>query len=721
MPADGLESIFSPRSIAVVGASRHPGKIGYEILRNLIVNEFQGILYPVNPSATSIHGVRAYPSLRDIPDPVDLAVIAVPADLAVEAAEECGKKGVKGLVVITAGFREVGGAGIEREARLLALCQRYNLRMIGPNCMGVINTHPDVRMDATFAPTPPLRGGISLVTQSGALGIAILEHAKSLGVGFAKFCSLGNKAQVSLNDLLQAWHKDADTKIILAYIENFGNPKNFVQIARRTTKDKPVIAVKSGRSEAGSRAAASHTGSLGGSDLAAEAVFAQTGVLRAASIEELFDLAMAFSLQPLPRGNRVAVVSDAGGPAIMCVDELVAQGLRLAELQPATRAFMQSWAPSEASLQNPIDLTPQGSLEDYRRALDAVLSDDGVDAAIAIYVPPVRADETDVARAVWQTAKAHTKPVLCNFLGRSEDSPGFTELVGHGVPSYLFPESAARSLAAMYRHAEYRKRDEGEVRTFDVDRRKAETILSRARTEGRRQLRSDEAGALLEAYGIRTAKARFVRRLEDLGPAATEIGFPVVLKAVGPDIVHKTDLQAVLLDVRGEKDLLEDARRMSRRLSERGLGVDGFLLQEFIEGGKEVILGMMRDKVYGPLLLFGLGGIYVEYLKDVTFGLPPLTDRDAMRMIESIRTFPILRGVRGEPPRDLKALQEAILRLAQLVSDFDAIQELDLNPVLALRQGEGYRAVDARVILAAPPTDSSSEAQAAPTMARAAP
>ena len=721
MTDDGLESIFSPRSIAVVGASRHPGKIGYEILRNLIVNEFQGTLYPVNPNAISIHGIRAYPSLRDIPDPVDLAVVVVPADLALAAAEECGKKGVKGLVVITAGFREVGGAGIEREARLLAICRRYNLRMVGPNCMGVINTHPDVRMDATFAPTPPLRGGISLVTQSGALGIAILDHAKSLGVGFAKFCSLGNKAQVSLNDLLHAWHTDADTKIILAYIENFGNPKNFVQIARKTTKDKPVIAVKSGRSEAGSRAAASHTGSLGGSDLAAEAVFAQTGVLRAASIEELFDLAMAFSLQPLPRGNRVAVVSDAGGPAIMCVDELVAQGLRLAELQPATRSFMQSWAPPEASLQNPIDLTPQGSLEDYRRALDAVLSDDGVDAAIAIYVPPVRVDETDVARAVWQTAKVHTKPVLCNFLGRSEASPGFAELVGHGVPSYLFPESAARSLAAMYRHAEYRKRDEGEVRTFDVSRRDADVIMSRARTEGRRQLRSDEAGALLEAYGIRTAKARFVRTLADLGPAATDVGFPIVLKAVGPDIVHKTDLQAVLLGVRGEKELMNDARRMSRRLGERGLALEGFLVQEFVEGGKEVILGMVRDKVYGPLLLFGLGGIYVEYLKDVAFGLPPLTDRDAMRMIESIRTFPILRGVRGEPPRDVNALQEAILRLAQLVSDFDAIQELDLNPVLALREGEGYRAVDARVILAATPTESSSETLAAPTTAPAAP
>jgi acetyltransferase len=721
MTGDPLDAIFAPRSIAVIGASRHPGKIGYEILHNLIVNDFQGILYPVNPNARSIHGIRAYASVRDIPEPVDLAVITVPADAALEATEECGKKGVKGLVVITAGFREIGGVGVEREGRLLALCRRYGLTMIGPNCMGVINTHPDVRMDATFAPTPPLRGGISLVTQSGALGIAILDHANSLGVGFAKFCSLGNKAQVSLNDLLAMWHGDSDTKLILAYIENLGNPKNFVRIARRATKDKPVIAVKSGRSEAGSRAAASHTGSLGGSDLAADAVFAQTGVLRAASIEELFDLAMAFSLQPLPPGDRVAIVSDAGGPAIMCVDELIAQGLRLAELSPATRAFMASWAPPEASLQNPVDLTPQGSLEDYRRALEAVLGDEGVDAAIAIYVPPVRVDEIDVARAIWQTAKNHRKPVLSNFLGRSEDSPGFLELVGHGVPSYLFPESAARSLAAMYRYAQYRNRDHGEFQIFPVDRSAAERVLLRAQAGGRRQLPSDEATALLDAYGIRTAKTRLVRRIEDLAEAASAIGYPVVLKASGPEIVHKTDLQAVLLNLRDEKALLEGAARMAQRLRDLRIAVDGFVVQEFVNGGTEVILGMTRDKVYGPLLLFGLGGIYVEYLKDVAFGVPPLTDRDAMRMIDSIRTAPILRGVRGEPPRDVGALQEAILRLAQLVSDFDVIQELDLNPVFALVAGQGYRAVDARVILAAPPEDAAGSPASGLTAARPAP
>ena len=703
MTTQPLDVIFSPSSIAVVGASRNRGKIGYEILHNLILNDYQGTIYPVNPKARSVHGIPAYPSVLSMPGPVDLAIITVPVDVALAVVEECGRKGVRGLVVITAGFREVGGAGIGREERLLALCREYGMTMVGPNCMGVINTSPDIQMDATFAPTPPLRGGISLVTQSGALGVAILDHAKSLGVGFAKFCSLGNKAQVSLNDVLAAWKGDPETKIILAYIENFGNPKNFVRIARDATKRKPVIAMKSGRSEAGGRAAMSHTGSLGGSDLAAEAVFNQTGVLRANSIEELFDYAMAFSLQRLPRGKRVAIVSDAGGPAIMCVDELVANDLQLAEFSPATIEFMKTWAPQEASLNNPIDLTPQGSLEDYRNAMDAVLSDEGVDACIAIYVPPVRVDEVEVARVVWETAAKHAKPVLTNFLGRTEESPGFVELVSHGIPSYLFPESAARALAAMYRYAQYRERDEGRTQTFDADRALAEGIIGRARAAGRTRLTETEAMAFLDAYGIQTARSKTVASRSHLPATAKEIGYPVALKAVGERLLHKTDLKAVLLDLRTERELLEGAERIAIGLKARGVPFEGFLVQEYVADGKEVILGMTRDKVYGPFLVFGLGGIYVEYLKDVAFGLPPLTDQDAARMIESIRTYPLLTGVRGEAPCDIGALREALLRLAQAVQDFDEIAEMDVNPVIALEKGKGYRAVDARIVLSPSP------------------
>ena len=704
MAGGGLDVIFSPRSVAVVGASRHPGKIGYELIHNLVINEYKGRIYPVNPKAEAIHGLPCYPSVAALPEAPELAIITVPAESALEAIDECGKKGIRGLIVITAGFREIGGIGADRERDLVALVQKHGMTMIGPNCMGVINSHPDVQMDATFAPTPPLRGHVSLITQSGALGVAILEHAKSLGLGFAKFCSLGNKAQVSLNDLLMAWKDDPETGLIAAYIENFGNPKNFVRIAREVTKNKPVIAVKAGRSEAGGRATASHTGSLGGSDLAAEAVFSQTGVLRANSIEELIDFTMAFSLQPLPQGNRVAVISDAGGPAIMAVDELSAQGLKLADFTPETKTRMRAWAPPDASVANPVDLTPEGSLDDYRRALEAALADPNVDAAITVYVPPVRTDEVEWAKVVWTTAQKFRKPVLCNFLGRTTDSPGFMELVNHSLPSYLYPENAARALAAMYRYAEYRKRDEGEVRTFEVARARAGTILDNAVSESRTRLTEIEAVEFLEAYGIRTARARLCKNVDDAARAARDLGYPVVLKAVGKELLHKTELRAIVLDVRDERALRLDAMRLLHRMETQGISPDGILVQEFISRGKEVILGMTRDKVYGPFLVFGLGGSYVEYMKDVAFGLPPLTDQDAYRMIRRIRTYPLLAGVRGEAPRDIDALAEAILRFAQLVLDFDQIEEIDLNPIESLEEGKGYRAVDARVILSpAPP------------------
>jgi len=696
--AGRLDPIFSPKTIAVIGASRQKGKVGYAILHNLLANEFQGTIYPVNPHAESVHSIRAYPSVLDVPGPVDLAILCVPADAALAAARECGRKGVKGLVVITAGFREIGGIGVERERELRDLVRAHGMTMVGPNCMGVINTNPEVRLDATFAPTPPLRGTISFMSQSGALGVAILDHAKAINVGFAKFVSLGNKADISGNDLLEAWEHDPETKLILMYIENFGNPKNFVQIARRVTKGKPIIAVKSGRTEAGGRAAVSHTGALGGSDLAANAVFAQTGVLRADSIEALFDLAMAFSLSRLPRGGRVAIVTDAGGPAIMATDALVEQGLELARLSDATVASMRSWAPVEASLENPVDLIASAGADEYRRALRAVLADPNVDAVIAIYVPPIVTAEVDVARAIWEAAAGSDKPVLCTFLGRSEDSPGFVELVRNGVPSYLFPESAARALAAMHRHGEYLKRDEGTVPRFLVDRERAEAILSRARTEGRSRLRDREAIDVISAYGIPVARTRYGPR-DAVESLARDLEFPVVLKAVAPGLVHKTEVGGVAVDLRDAATLRIELGEMERRLRAADLEVEGFVVQEFVRGGKETILGMARDKVFGALLAFGLGGIYVEWLRDVAFGLAPITDADARRMIDSIRTAPLLRGVRGEPPSDVAALADALLRLSQLVTDFEAIREIDLNPVIALEAGKGCSVVDARIVL----------------------
>src|SRR2546422_874630 len=529
--ADRVEPIFFPDSIAVIGASRHKGKVGYAILRNLLVNEFQGKLFPVNPNADSVQGIKAYPSVRAIPDPVDLAIITVPVVAALQAVEECGEKGVRGLVVITAGFREIGGVGEERERRLKDLVKRYRMGLVGPNCMGVINTHPEVQMDATFAPTPPLRGHISFLSQSGALGVAILDHARNLKLGFAKFASLGNKADVSGNDLLTSWEDDPETKVILMYLENFGNPKNFVRIARRVTKKKPVIAVKAGRTEAGGRATVSHTGSLGGSDIAAEAAFTQTGVLRANSIEELFDYAMAFARQPLPRGKRGAIVTDARGPAILCTDFLIENGMEVATLAEATVASMRAWAPPEASLRNPVDLIASAGPNEYRKAVQAVLKDDRVDAVIVIYVPPIVTEEVDVARAIVEGAKGSTKPVLCNFLGRSEEAPGFVELVTNSIPSYLFPESAARTLAAMHRHREYLERDEGTFPRFDVDRAAAAGILAAAKATGRSRRREAEGMGLRRAYGGPAAATRTCTGEDAPVSAAPATGFPVAVKA----------------------------------------------------------------------------------------------------------------------------------------------------------------------------------------------
>ncbi|HYS71592.1 MAG TPA: acetate--CoA ligase family protein, partial [Thermoplasmata archaeon] len=540
---------------------------------------------------------------------------------------------------------------------------------------------------------------LSFMSQSGALGVAILDHAKTLNLGFAKFVSLGNKTDVSGNDLLTSWEGDADTHVILMYLENFGNPRNFARLARRIAKKKPLIAVKSGRTEAGGRATVSHTGSLGGSDVAAEAVFQQTGVIRAYSIDELFDYAMAFARLKPPTGKRVAIVTDAGGPAIMATDALIELGLEMATLKGETVASIKRWAPPEASLHNPIDLIASAGPDEYRKAIEAVLGDENVDAVIAIYVPPIVTKEVDVARAIWEAAKTSPKPLLCNFLGRSEESPGFVELVQHDVPSYLYPEAAARTLAAMVRYHDYVTRDDGAFPDLAVDSAATAKILDAAKSEGRDRLTELAALDLLTAYGFTAAKTRFAKDAKGAENAAKEVGFPVVLKAVGERLVHKTEQEAVAVNLRDAKELTAEFAKMERRLVKAGLAVDGYLVQEYVKGGKETILGMNRDKVFGPLLAFGLGGVYVEYLKDVAFGLAPITDADAKRMIASIKTFPLLAGVRGEKASDIAALEDALLRLSQLAHDFEEIKEIDLNPVIALEKGKGCKVVDARVIL----------------------
>lgn len=698
---ESLDSVLRPGVVAVVGASRHPGTIGYELIDNLLDHGFRGTVYPVNPNAASIHSVRAHGSVADLPETPDLAVIAVPKEHVVPVLRECGEAGVGGAIVISAGFREVGGEGVRRERELLEVAREHGIRLIGPNCMGVINTARRVSMNATFAPTMPPPGPIAFMSQSGAMGVSILDYAAEYGFGISQFVSMGNKADVSGNDLLEYWREDDGVGVILLYLENFGNPQNFQRIARETTREKPVIAVKAGRTKAGARAASSHTGALAAMDVATDALFAQCGVLRAETVEELFDLAMAFGNAPLPAGPGVAVVTNAGGPGIIIVDACEARGLEVPDLGEETRRRLRGTLPEEASVGNPVDMIASADADDYRRALELVLEDPDVDALIAAFVPPLGIDAVDVARAIREAADRSEKPVLAVLMGREGLPQGMAELREASVPAYIFPESAARALSAMDRHRRRLARPEGRVESFPAERERAAELLARPRREGRRLLTVEESLRLLEAYGIPTADHRVADDAGAAVEAAEALGYPVVLKAIAPGLVHKTEAGAVALDL-GDAAAVRDAFGEIERRSEgwEDARLEGVLVQRMVAGGREVIVGMTTEPNFGRLLMFGLGGVYVEALGDVTFRVHPVTDADAREMVRSIRGAALLEGVRGDPPVDFAALEETLQRVSQLVGDHPGIAELDVNPFLAFPKGGGSTAVDGRVLLA---------------------
>jgi acetate---CoA ligase (ADP-forming) len=702
-----LDALLRPSSIAVVGASRTPHTIGYQILDNLLRHGYTGAVYPVNPTADAVHSIRAFPSVEAIPDPVEMAIVVVPKQHVVNVAEQCGRKGVKALVVISAGFKEVGGSGIERERALMEVVRKYGMRLVGPNCMGVLNTAPDRSMNATFAPTMPPAGPVAFMSQSGAMGVTILDYAAEYGIGISQFVSVGNKPDVSGNDLIQYWAADERTRVILMYLENFGNPRKFTQLAREITRTKPIIAVKSGRTGAGARAASSHTGALAAADVATDALLRQCGVIRVDTVEEVFDLAMAFSHQPIPRGNRVAIVTNAGGPGIIIADACEAHGLAVPELSEATRALLAAHFPEEASLHNPVDMIASANPQSYRVAVEAVLADPNVDAVIATFVPPLGVRQEDVAEAIVDVASNQKeKPVLAVLMGREGLPQGLAELNAAGIPGYRFPESAVRALAALHRQRRWQERPAGEVRTFDVDRDVVTEIIGGARGEGREKLSETEVMRVLEAYGIPVAPYRVARSEDEALAAAEEIGFPVVLKILSPKIIHKSDVGGVIVGVEDAEELRRAFARITTDAPVRaGVGagdVEGVLVQKMVSGGKETIVGVHTDPQFGPLLMFGLGGIYVEALGDVVFGVQPVTDVDAREMVHSIRGIKLLQGVRGEPASDLAAVEEVLQRVSQLVGDHDAIREMDINPWLAF--AEGGVAVDGRIsIRTAPP------------------
>jgi acetyltransferase len=691
-----LDAILRPKSIAVVGASRQPDTIGFQILDNLVRWGFHGPIYPVNPHAEHIHSIRAHPSVAAIPDPVDLALIVVRKQHVLGVAEECGRKGVKGLVVISAGFAEVGGDGVERERRLVGIVRRYGMRMVGPNCMGVLNTEPGVSMVATFAPSMPPHGPVAMVSQSGAMGQNILDRAEELGIGIYQFVSVGNKPDVSGNDLLEYWCDDPNVRAILMYLESFGNPRRFFALAKRVTRSKPIFVVKAGRTAAGARAASSHTAALAGTDLALDVLMNQCGVIRAQTIEELFDYAMAFPRLPLPRGNRVAIVSNAGGPAIILADACESQGLSVPELSEATQQEIRRRVPDEASVRNPVDLIASAQPGTYREAITAVLQDPNVDAVVASVIPPLGLQARDVAVAIRQAAETRQSiPVVAVLLGRNGVPAGLKELVDAGIPGYVFPESAVRALAATDRYRRWLERPEGIVQRFPARVDEAAEIIERARSERRGKLLEHEALSLLDAYGIPTAQWKAVSSAEEAVGAAGRMRGAVALKAISRTVVHKTDVGGVALGLEGAREVREGYQRLVARVTERaGVAPDAVLVQRMVAAGREVIVGSFRDPRVGPLLMFGLGGVFVEVLKDVVFRVHPVTELDAREMVRSIRGYRLLEGVRGETSVDLVALEEAIQRVSQLVGDHEVIQEMDINPLVAFP--DGVVAVDAR-------------------------
>jgi acetyl coenzyme A synthetase (ADP forming)-like protein len=706
-----LDSIFKPQAIAVVGASRRAGSIGREVLHNLIEFNFHGKVFPVNPKADFIHSIKAFPTVSAIPDPVDLAIIVVPRQEVPSVVADCGKKGVKGLIVITAGFSETGEEGRRLELELNQTVERYGMRMIGPNCMGIINAGPEVQMDATFAPTLPLGGRIAFMSQSGALGVAILNMARQLDIGFSLFVSMGNKANVTGDDLLLYLGDDPQTELVLMYLESFGNPRQFMPIARRLSKRKPILVVKSGRTLAGARAASSHTGALvagQGLDIAVDALLEQTGVIRVNTVEELFDLALGFSKNPVPRGNRLGILTNAGGPAIMATDTAISLGLTMGRLSERTCAELRRLLPPEASVQNPVDMTPKPDRTKYEACARLMLEDDGIDSLLVVSVPPIMVSAMDIISGIEELRRQFPKPILGVVMAPEDFFQELNEKRPNHMAIYHFPESAVRALAAMERYRQWREQPMGEVKQYEVDRAAAEALLEEVSRQGRSQLTTQEGLDLLEAYGISVARSIMAKNFAELEERARQFRFPVALKAIAPDIVHKTEAGAVALDLRTPQELTGAAREMidsvaKYRLTQRPVGPTtpaAFLLQEYVRGGREVIIGMTQDPSFGPLVMFGLGGVYVETLKDVTFRVPPLTDLDAEEMIRQIRGYPLLEGVRGEAPIDLQALAEVLQRFSQLVEDLPQVAEIEVNPFLVFPDAAEFRAVDARVRLA---------------------
>ena len=694
-----LQAFFTPKSVAIIGASRSPGKLGFAVVNNIVEGGFKGEVYPINPQADEILGYKAYPSVLDVPDPIDLAVVVVPYKWVPGAVRECGEKGIGSVVVISAGFREAGHEGAERERELLRIAEEYGIRLIGPNCLGVIDAHTP--LNATFAAGTPPEGPVGFMSQSGALGTAILDWAMAGRIGFSKFASLGNKADVAEVDLMQSWVADPETKVIALYSEGLTNGQDFIQVARQVVKQKPVVIVKSGVTQAGARAVSSHTGSLAGSEQAYQAAFHQAGVLRANTLDELFDYARGFAYQPILQGDPIAIIKNAGVPTIIATDELERSGMKIARLDPETVRQLDAVLPEAASSANPVDVLGDAMADRYKAALELVSEDPNVDGIIVILTPQAMTEIKETALAVVETAKRTDKPVLACFMGEYRTEAGVKILNEHGVPNYDVPNRAAATFRAMRDYRNICCRTGVEIERFEVDNGAVRKLLDSARAEDRLEIGDAEARAILTAYGFPVARSEIAETADEAVRLADEFGYPVVLKIASPDILHKTDVGGVRVGLRSAADV-RDAFDLITYRAQRyvpGAKIWGCLVQEMVPQGMEVLVGMNRDPQFGPLVTFGLGGIYVEVLKDVTFRVAPFGRGEAEEMLGEIRARALLDGVRGEPAKDKEAIVDTLLRINQLVTDFPEILELDINPLMVYERGRGAIPLDMRLIL----------------------
>ncbi len=697
-----FESFFNPQSVAIVGASRQKGKVGYEILKNMIDAGYSGGIYPVNSKADEIEGLKCYPDLTSIGDVPELVILVIPAKIVPAVMQECAKIGTKSVVIITAGFKEVGKEGKALEDKVVQIARQGGIRVIGPNCLGLIV--PANKVNASFGGDLPDPGGIAYLSQSGALLAAILDMANANGIGFSKLVSIGNKADVDELDLIKAASDDKDTKVIAGYLENIADGDVFVRQAERISHIKPILLMKSGGTSAGAKAASSHTGSLAGSEAAYESAFERAGIIRCESITRQFDYAQAFSNQPLPAGPRVAVITNAGGPGIMAADAIERIGLTFAKLDEQTIDKLKSELPPAANFYNPVDVLGDALAERYSCALDVVLDDQNVDTVLILLTPQAMTEAEATAEAIVKISREKpTKPILACFLGATKVAEGLDILRKGNIPQYDSPESAVETIKVISEYVRWRSRPKRVVKLFPVNRRKVENIVERHLRQKVREVGETESKEILEAYGFVTPKGSIATTAEQAANIAHQLGFPVVLKIWSPDILHKSDVGGVRIGLNTEQEVKDAFDLMMYRVPKKQpeAHILGVLVQEMCKSGKEVILGMNRDPHFGPLMMFGMGGIMVEVLKDVSFYLAPLTADEAKQMLINTKTYQMLKGVRGQEGVDIDKIAEGLQRLSQLVTEFPQIQEMDINPYVVGPEGTTPIAVDARMSLEA--------------------